>query len=263
MGILNVTPDSFSDGGKFDQFELAIAHAEALMASGADLIDVGGESTRPGADFVPLEEELRRVLPVIERLSQLGIPTSIDSQKPEVAQAAIQAGASVVNDVSGLQDPKMIAVVAESGASVCIMHRQGDPKTMQANPTYKNVVQEVRNWLQGQVIVAQSQGVLQEQIWLDPGIGFGKNLDHNLALIRNLDAFATMGFPILFGASRKSFLGKILDCEGHQASIEDREDGTLAVNVIAQINGARILRVHNVKRAVHAMRVVQSVWQGE
>lgn len=242
MGILNVTPDSFSDGGQHLGFEQAMAHARRMAEEGADFIDVGGESTRPGSEAVSLEEELRRVIPVIERLTkELSIPLSIDTYKSKVAQEALNAGATIVNDISGLAfDSEMPYVAAKHHASVVLMHIRGTPKTMQKNPTYENVTHEVCQFLEEQVHKAHSLGI--QQIIIDPGIGFGKNLQHNLQLIRELTTFKTVGCPILIGPSRKSFIGTILDLP-----VDQRLEGTAAAVTACILNGAHIVRVHDVK----------------
>lgn len=242
MGILNVTPDSFSDGGRFLDPGRAVARGEQLAADGADFLDIGGESTRPGSDPLPQSEEIRRVVPVIEKLvHRINIPISIDTYKSGVAEAALDAGASIVNDISGLTfDPAMLKTVSARKATVVLMHMAGTPKTMQQNPTYLNVVNEVRDFLSGQAARAAAEGVMQ--IIVDPGIGFGKNLGHNLDLMRNLSAATPPGFPILVGPSRKSFIGKILD-----VTVDERLEGTAAAVAACILRGAHIVRVHDVK----------------
>lgn len=242
MGIVNVTPDSFSDGGRYFDTVSAIRRAEQLAAEGADLLDIGGESTRPGAEPLPDDEEIRRVVPVIERLAhRIGIPLSIDTYKSSVARAALDAGAVIVNDISALTaDPEMLSVISNEHATVVLMHMAGTPKTMQMNPRYQDVVSEVREFLTRQANAAGRAGV--KQIIVDPGIGFGKNLDHNLDLMRNLRAATPEGFPILIGPSRKSFIGKILN-----AGVEERLEGTAAAVAACIIRGAHIVRVHDVK----------------
>jgi dihydropteroate synthase len=256
MGIVNVTPDSFSDGGKFFDADRAAAHGERLAAEGADVLDIGGESTRPGAEPVSAEEELRRVLPVIQRLrGKISIPISIDSLKSAVARAALDAGADIVNDVTALgADPEMAALVARERVPVILMHMQGTPRTMQHKPTYDDVVGEVCDFLKHRVDYAVEHGIAAENIVIDPGIGFGKNLDHNLALLRGLPALAGIGLPLLVGASRKAFIGRLLD-----AAPEERLEGSLAAAVAAALAGANMIRVHDVKEAVRALRVADAL----
>jgi len=249
MGILNVTPDSFSDGGRFLSPDAAVERALAMEKEGADIIDVGGESSRPGAEPVPVEEELRRVLPVLERLrGKLRIPISIDTTKAEVAEAALRAGASIVNDISALRfDPAMAPLVAKFGAGLVLMHMLGTPKTMQQAPHYEDVVTEVRDFLAERAQYAQSQGIPREAIAVDPGIGFGKTVEHNLELLRRLPELVELGFPVLVGPSRKSFIGAILGL-----GVEERLEGTLAACAVAVVRGANILRVHDVKEVRRA-----------
>lgn len=256
MGVLNVTPDSFSDGGRFLAHRAAIEHGLRLAEEGADLIDVGGESTRPGAEPVALQEELRRVLPVVEALVARGVAVSIDTQKPEVAQAACQAGAVVVNDVGGLREPEMRRVCSEAGCTVCIMHMQGDPRTMQREPNYDDVVTDVGEWLIAQARLAESEGVKRERIWIDPGIGFGKTVAHNLELLRRIGELAVTGYPVLIGVSRKSFIGKVLGTNEAPLPIEERLEGTLAFQAWAQMQGVRILRSHDI---LASRRVIDSL----
>lgn len=259
MGILNVTPDSFSDGGHHFEFGRAVEWALRMMEDGADLIDVGGESTRPGSEPVSEEDEIRRVVPVIDVLTVKGVPSSVDTMKPGVAKAALAAGASVANDVGGLRDPAMIQVCAEVGCTVCAMHMLGLPKTMQRSPHYEDVVEEVLAFLLGAAARAESGGVARERIWIDPGIGFGKTLDHNLTLLRNLKRFVGTGYPVLIGVSRKSFLGKLLGAANAPLPVEDRLEGTLAAQVWAQIHGAKIIRAHDVKAARRAIDAVAGI----
>ena len=243
MGVLNVTPDSFSDGGEFLDAGAAVAHARELAGAGADLIDVGGESTRPYADPVPVEEELRRVVGVIERIAGLGPRISIDTSKTAVARAALAAGADLVNDVTAFRgDPDLAALVAESGAECCLMHMLGEPRTMQADPRYDDVVSEVKAFLEERMAFAIALGVAEERIVLDPGIGFGKTIDHNLELLRRLDELVAIGRPILLGTSRKSFLGRLT---GREVAAE-RVAATVATNVLGYERGATIFRVHDV-----------------
>ena len=252
MGILNVTPDSFSDGGRFQMAEQAVAHGLQMAADGADIIDIGGESTRPGARNVPAGEERARVVPVIERLrTETGALISIDTRKADVARAALAAGADIINDVSALADPGMAALAAETGAGVVLMHMQGAPETMQRNPRYGDVVADVRTFLAERIGFAAGQGVAPEQIAVDPGIGFGKTDVHNLALLRGIPALAELGRPVLVGASRKSFIGRLLG-----RTLEERLAGSLAAAVFAKLRGAQILRVHDVKESCDAVRLV-------
>jgi dihydropteroate synthase len=257
MGVLNVTPDSFSDGGLFLEPSAAVAHAELLVAEGADLIDVGGESTRPGADHVPAEEELARVLPVVQALCARSlVPLSIDTSKAVVARAALAAGATFVNDVSALGDPAMAAAVAEASADVCLMHMKGDPRTMQDEPRYEDVVLEVRAFLQERLELAIREGVDEQRIWLDPGIGFGKTLEHNLELLRRLDEIVAIGRPVVIGVSRKRFLGSLTG-----AGESERLAGTVAANVLAFERGATMFRVHDVAPARDALVVAAAALQ--
>jgi dihydropteroate synthase len=243
MGVLNVTPDSFSDGGAFLEPAAALAQAARMSAEGADLIDVGGESTRPGAEPVGAEEELRRVMPVIERLAaDGGTPLSIDTSKSQVARAATEAGAVFVNDVTALRgDPELAAVVAASEAQLCLMHMQGEPRTMQDDPRYDDVVSEVKSFLEERLAFAVRAGIAEERVWLDPGIGFGKALKHNLELLRRLDEIVALGRPVLVGASRKRFIGALT---GRPET--ERVAGSVAANVLAFVRGAHMFRVHDV-----------------
>jgi dihydropteroate synthase len=255
MGVLNVTPDSFSDGGAFLAPEAALAHARAMVAEGAHLLDVGGESTRPGADPVGPEEELRRVMPVVEALASEGaIPVSIDTSKAVVARAAVAAGASFVNDVTAFRgDPAMAAAVAEAGADVCLLHMQGEPRTMQENPRYDDVVAEVKAFLEERLEFAVREGIAEERVWLDPGIGFGKTLDHNLELLRRLGEIVALGRPVVIGASRKRFIGTLTG----RAEL-DRAAGTIAANVLAFERGAHMFRVHDVTATRDALAVASA-----
>ncbi len=246
MGILNVTPDSFSDGGLYANAERALAHAHEMAAAGADIIDIGGESTRPGAEPVPEEEELRRIIPLIERFSaELPVPLSVDTYKSSVAGKALKAGAAIVNDISGLRfSPDMAKVAADYGAAVVIMHIKGTPRNMQQNPIYTDVVGEIIDYLKEGIEIAARAGVDPEKIMIDPGIGFGKNLTHNLTVLNRLDEFKSLGRPILLGTSRKKFIGTILDIP----VAEQRVDGTAATVALGIAKGARIVRVHDVAR---------------
>jgi dihydropteroate synthase len=252
MGIVNVTPDSFSDGGRFFESEAAIAHGLRLAGEGAGILDVGGESTRPGADPVAAEEELRRVLPVVTALALRGHRVSIDTTKLAVAQAAIEGGATIVNDVSAFRfAPELAGLVADTGAGCCLMHMLGEPRTMQEDPRYDDVVSDVRAFLEERLAFAVAQGVPEERVWLDPGIGFGKTVEHNLELLRRLDEIAAIGRPVLIGTSRKSFLEKIAGERGQ----DDRLPGTIATSVLALERGASIFRVHDVAPVANALEV--------
>jgi dihydropteroate synthase len=265
MGIINVTPDSFSDGGRFAGVEAAVAHGRALAAEGADLLDVGGESTRPGAEPVTAEDEARRVVPVVRRLAtEAGVPVSIDTTKASVAEAALAAGATVVNDVSGGRtDPQILGVTADAGAGFVAMHMQGEPRTMQDDPRYHDVVGEVTDFLRERVVVAREAGIRVDAVAVDPGIGFGKALDHNLTLLARLpELVASVGVPVLIGTSRKRFLGALVrdtgGVEGEPAP-DARDDATLATTVWAVERGARIVRVHDVRGTVHAVRLLEAL----
>jgi dihydropteroate synthase len=259
MGILNVTPDSFSDGGKHLSFTDAVEAGLRMIDDGADLIDVGGESTRPGAEPVSVFEELWRTIPVVEGLRKQGIAVSIDTTKAKVAREALVAGASVVNDITALRDAEMATVCAQAGCTVCLMHMQGEPRTMQKSPHYDDVVGEVKGFLLHAALRAESVGVAREKIWIDPGIGFGKTVEHNLTLLRNVDQFVATGYPVLIGVSLKSFLARIGQAKAHLMPVEERLSGTLAAQVLAQAAGAKIIRTHNVKEARRAMDVAEAV----
>jgi dihydropteroate synthase len=251
MGVVNVTPDSFSDGGLFLDAHAAIEHGRRLLAEGADVVDVGGESTRPGAEPVEEAEELRRVLPVIEQLASDGARVSIDTAKAGVARAALDAGAAIVNDVTAFRgSPEMAGLVAERGDGCVLMHMLGEPRTMQRDPRYDDVVAEVKAFLEERLAHAVDEGVPEEKIWLDPGIGFGKTLDHNLELIRRLDEIVAIGRPVVVGTSRKSFLGKLTGRDER-----DRVAGTIATNVMALERGASVFRVHDVAPVRDALTV--------
>lgn len=256
MGIVNVTPDSFSDGGNYASTERAIAHALALVADGADVLDIGGESTRPGATPVPLDEELKRVVPVIEELAKLThVPLSIDTYKPEVMRAAIAAGVDIVNDVRALQEEGALEIVANSNVGVCLMHMQGTPQMMQQDPTYVDVVEEVIDFLQARQLSANQVGISNDRILLDPGFGFGKRTAHNIALIQQLEKIGSLGQPLLVGLSRKSVLGQIIGAD----DVNVRLHASLAASVIAAMKGAKIIRVHDVKATADALKVVAAV----
>jgi dihydropteroate synthase len=259
MGIINVTPDSFSDGGLSLDPDAAIAHGHELVVQGASILDVGGESTRPGAEPVSTAEELRRVVPVIEGLAAAGARLSIDTSKARVAAAALDAGASIVNDVTALRgDPLMAALVAERGCDVCLMHMLGEPRTMQRDPVYDDVVADVRAFLAERLRFALEHGIAEGRVWLDPGIGFGKTVDHNLELLRRLDELVALGRPLVVGTSRKSFLGAITG-----RSTGERVAGTLATNVLALARGASIFRVHDVAEACDALAVAAATLRGQ
>lgn len=252
MGIVNVTPDSFSDGGAFLDPGAAIAHGRRLAEDGAGIVDVGGESTRPGAHPVDADDELLRVRPVVAALARAGVRVSIDTSKLRVAEGALDAGATYVNDVTAFRaDPEMAGLVADRGATCCLMHMLGEPRTMQENPRYGDVVDDVRHFLEERVAFAVREGVREDRIEIDPGIGFGKTVAHNLELVRRLDAFTTLGFPVLVGASRKSFLGRLTGREDPA----DRVAATVAVNVLALERGATVFRVHDVREHVDALTV--------
>jgi dihydropteroate synthase len=251
MGVVNVTPDSFSDGGEFLDPAAAIAHGRRLAAEGAGILDIGGESTRPGAEPVDADEELRRVLPVIDALAGADAQISIDTTKAEVAARALDAGASIVNDVSAFRfAPELAGVVADAGAECCLMHMLGEPRTMQEDPRYDDVVADVRAFLEERMEFATAAGVREERIWLDPGIGFGKTVEHNLELLRRLDEIVALGRPVVVGTSRKSFLGKPTG-----RPEKERLPGTIATNVLALERGARVFRVHDVAEVVEALTV--------
>ncbi len=252
MGIVNVTPDSFSDGGRYFDPARAIAHARQLVEEGADILDIGGESSRPGAQPVSADEELGRVLPVVEALAGLGVPLSVDTVKPEVMRRSVAAGAAIINDIAALQAPGALEAAAASGAAVCLMHMQGEPRTMQANPRYGDVVAEVRCFLAQRVAAAEAAGIAAERIIVDPGFGFGKRLEHNLALLQRLGQLRGLGAGVLAGLSRKSMLGEIT---GRKVSL--RDTASVVAALLAARNGARILRVHDVT----AMRDALAVWQ--
>lgn len=254
MGIINVTPDSFSDGGYHASTAAAIAHARKLIEDGADILDIGGESTRPGAAMVSLQEELDRVLPVIEGLRDISIPLSIDTYKPEVMRAALAAGASMVNDVNALQAEGALEAVAKSDAAVCLMHKQGTPQTMQQQPSYQNVIAEVGNFLRERIDAAETAGIMRQRIVVDPGFGFGKTLAHNLDLLRGLGEFRKLGVPVLAGLSRKSMLGTITGRD-----VNERMAASVAAALLAVQRGASIVRVHDVRETVDALKVLNAV----
>lgn len=256
MGIVNVTPDSFSDGGQHSSIDAAIAHARQLVSEGADILDIGGESTRPGANAISVQEECARVVPVIDGCRDLGVTISIDSRKADVMAAAVAAGATLINDVSALEyDPGSLNFVAESGLPVCLMHSLADPKVMQDNPSYDDVVADVMAYLRGRVEVCDAAGIARGNIIVDPGIGFGKTVDHNLLLIKSLSAFKALGCDILLGASRKSFIGRIT----HEPEASKRIIGSVAVALHGAQAGTRILRVHDVKETRQALEIWRAI----
>jgi dihydropteroate synthase len=256
MGILNVTPDSFSDGGLLRDAEAAVERGLALAADGADIIDVGGESTRPGAEPVPAEEEIRRVIPVVDGLRKHSkVLISVDTTKSQVARRALDAGADIINDVSALRfDPDLAGVIAEARAGLVLMHMKGTPRTMQAASFYEDLLAEVRGFLESRLREAVSAGIAAESVLLDPGIGFGKRLEHNLTLINRLDVFADLGRPLVLGTSRKSFIGKILN-----APPQERLEGSIASAVLGVVRGAHVLRVHDVREVGRAIRVAEAI----
>jgi dihydropteroate synthase len=258
MGILNVTPDSFADGGRHADFAGAFAHARRLVDDGADLIDVGGESTRPGAAPVPEAEELRRVLPLVEALASVGVAVSIDTRKPAVMRAAMAAGAAMINDVGALTAPGALEIAAEGNAAVCLVHMQGEPRTMQRSPHYGDVVAEVRGYLVARARVCEAAGIVADRIVVDPGFGFGKTLAHNLALLRALPGIAAAGYPVLAGLSRKSSLGTITG-----RAVDERLAASLAAALAAVARGAAIVRVHDVRETVDALKVWLAVERGD
>jgi len=268
MGILNVTPDSFHDGGRYFDPEVAVVRAREMAAAGAGIIDVGGESTRPGAPRISEREELERVIPVISAIApELYVPISVDTSKAAVAGAALKAGAAMVNDVTALRgDPDMAAVVVEAGCPVCLMHMQGEPGTMQKDPRYHDVVAEIGAFFEERVAWAVAQGIRRDNIILDPGIGFGKKLEHNLAIIRHFEQFLSLGLPLMIGASRKSFIGMIMEDDGSSAGGSSanvtggRLPGTIATSVIAYQKGVSIFRVHDVAENCQALKVTEAIY---
>jgi dihydropteroate synthase len=255
MGVVNVTPDSFSDGGLYFDPEAAIAHGRKLAEAGAEILDVGGESTRPGAEPVAAGEELRRVVPVVEGLRELDREVSVDTSKAPVAAAALDAGATIVNDVTALRgDPKMASLCAECGATVVLMHMRGDPQTMQEDPRYGDVVVEVKSFLAERLEAATAAGIAAERVWLDPGIGFGKTAAHNMELLRRLGELRELGRPLVIGTSRKSFIGRV---DGSAAG--ERLGGTIASSVLAAAEGAEVLRVHDVAEVRQALAVATAI----
>ncbi len=255
MGVVNITPDSFSDGGLYHSTQKAIAHAKNLIEEGADILDIGGESTRPGSQPVSINEELNRVIPVLEALVSTGTPISIDTSKPEVMKYAIEAGAFMINDINALRSPGALEIVAQNDyVRVCLMHMQGAPSNMQENPQYKDIVSEVSNFLQQRINAAHAVGISQDRLVIDPGFGFGKTLQHNLELLNQLDKLAILGIPVLAGLSRKSMLGAITG-----NNVNHRIHESIAAALLAVVKGARIVRVHDVKASKEALAVYHAV----
>lgn len=253
MGIVNVTPDSFSDGGKFNSVDAALEQVEAMIAAGVTIVDIGGESTRPGAPDVELQEELERVIPVIQAIRErFDVWISVDTSKAEVMRQAVAAGADIINDVRALQEPGALEVAAEAGVPICLMHMQGQPRTMQANPTYEDLLTDVAQFLQERISACEAVGITREQLIMDPGFGFGKTLEHNYHLLAHLDKFHQFGLPVLAGMSRKSMIFKLLD-----KAPADCLAGSLACATLAAAKGAQIIRVHDAAETVEAMKVVQ------
>ena len=254
MGILNLTPDSFSDGGHFHSLELALSRADQMIAEGADLIDIGGESSRPGAPPLPLDEELRRVMPVLYALRDCGVPLSIDTYKPQVMREAITAGADMINDINGFRAPGASDAVRDADCALCVMHMQRDPQTMQVAPQYQDALAEVSAFLRERLETLERAGIARGRLCIDPGFGFGKSLEHNLALLKNIGAMQSeLGLPLLAGLSRKSMIGAIID-----KPVTERLAGSLAAALVATGQGARILRVHDVAATVDALKVWQA-----
>jgi dihydropteroate synthase len=256
MGVLNVTPDSFSDGGKFFDLEDAVSQGMKMIEEGADMIDVGGESTRPGSDPLPAEAELSRVIPVIKSMSaKTDVPISIDTYKAEVARRALDAGAQMINDISALRfDPEMKEVASKYKVPIVLMHIKGTPKEMQKDPSYEDVIAEITEYLRQSIKIAQDAGIAREKIIIDPGIGFGKRVQDNLNVLKNLKEFSILGCPILIGCSRKSFIGRVLDLP-----VEERSEGSLAALAVAVMNGANIVRVHDVKESKRVVSLIDAV----
>jgi dihydropteroate synthase len=257
MGVLNVTPDSFSDGGRFADVTAAVAHALRMVEEGAALLDVGGESTRPGAHAVSAEEEIYRVVPVIEALvAHTKVPISVDTSKPAVMTAAVRAGATLINDVRALREPGALEAAADTGAAICLMHMQGEPRTMQVDPRYDDVVAEVRSFLHERAEACRAAGIARDRLAIDPGIGFGKRLEHNLALLADLPALVGLGWPVLIGVSRKSMFAALLG-----RAVDERVAGGVAMTTAAVLNGASILRTHDVAPTVDAVKVAVALKQ--
>jgi len=262
MGILNVTPDSFSDGGKFNELDAAMRQAETMVAEGADIIDIGGESTRPGAAAVSVQQELDRVIPLVEKLSrQLEIPVSVDTNKAQVMSESVRAGAGMINDVMALQNEGALqaAALLDSSIAICLMHMQGQPRTMQHDPQYDDVVQDIFSFLEHRTKDCIEAGITRQQLCIDPGFGFGKTLEHNLSLLKNLEEFTKMELPVLVGLSRKSMLGALLG----DVPPKQRIDASIAASVLAYERGAQILRVHDVRQTVDALKVASAILSRE
>lgn len=262
MGVVNVTPDSFSDGGRYPSEGTAFGHAMELLQDGADILDVGGESTRPGATPVSAEDEARRVVPVVKRLVEAGAIVSVDTNKASVAKLALDAGAHIINDVTAGRDPEMFSVVAKAGAAIVLGHMQGTPQTMQANPTYGDVVKEVTAELADRAFRAQKAGIARDAILLDPGIGFGKTVEHNLTLLRGIPTLKAQGYGVMVGVSRKGFLGQLTAFGGPVPSPQDRREAGMAANVMAASLGADVVRVHNVAGVRRAFAVADRIIRG-
>ena len=257
MGIINVTPDSFSDGGKYLQRDAALVHAHQLIQDGADILDIGGESSRPGANAITAQQELDRIMPILEGLRGASLPLSVDTHKPEVMRAALAAGASMINDINALQDSDAVSAVAETQAAVCLMHMQGNPQTMQQHPAYQDVVSDVLQFLRTRLATCAAAGIAPERIMVDPGFGFGKTLEHNLALLQRLEEFSALGVPVMAGLSRKSMLRSIT---GRTSGLCDH--ASVAAALLAVQRGARIVRVHDVAATVEALKVWSAVnWE--
>ncbi len=262
MGILNVTPDSFFDGGKYRALDAALARAEMMVSEGADIIDVGGESSRPGSKFISVPEELARTIPIIQKLVHRfpKIPISIDTQKSEVAARALDEGVAIVNDISALRsDAKMADLVRVWRCDIILMHMRGTPEMMQKSPRYRNVVQEVKSFLSERIRFAVRRGISKSKIWIDPGIGFGKTVEHNLNLLADLNNFESLDAPVLVGVSRKSFIGKLTGSRGPSAALEDRLPGSLALAAWSFLQGASVLRVHDVSATKNLLRVLEQI----
>ena len=258
MGILNVTPDSFSDGGRYHGLDAALRHTEQMLLDGVDIIDIGGESTRPGAADVDTATELERVVPVIEAIrARFDVPISVDTSKPTVMAAAVNAGANIINDVRALQEPNAVETCATLSVPICLMHMQGLPRSMQHDPQYKDVVGDVCQFFTERITTCERAGITRSRLILDPGFGFGKTLEHNVALLRGLDTFLDFQLPLLVGVSRKSMIGTLLG----NRSVDERLHGSIAAAVIAAMKGSSIIRVHDVKATVDAMKIVQAVCQ--
>ncbi len=264
MGILNVTPDSFSDGGRFFEVARALEQARRLVAEGADILDIGGESTRPGAHAVSAEEELRRVVPVIQAIRrELSVPISIDTYKAKIAEAALSVGANMVNDISALRfDGQMAKLVAHAGVPVILMHMQGEPRTMQANPVYGDVVGDIKEFLSERIEFALSHRIEKQRILIDPGIGFGKRVEHNIEILRRLGEFQELGCPLVIGTSRKFFIGRLGRPHAEPLPVHERLEGTIASNAIAVLHGAQVVRVHDVGAMKKALAIIDAVRYG-